>query len=101
MKQFVQVLIVTVVVLLIMRFVPWYVTASFVGLLILLALALDPINKRRIHSHCAALGLQDIRVEVFSNHYGVHFVKDGQECYAKCAMKGFKLKWKGKSPEDF
>lgn len=67
----------------------------------ILALVLDPINIKRIRSQCAALGLTDVRVDPFPNHYGVRFRKGGQEFYAKCAMKGFKLKWKGKSLEDF
>lgn len=66
----------------------------------IMGLVLDPINKMRICSHCAALGFSEVKIDVFPNHYGVHFLKDGKRCYAKCAMRGFKLKWNGTKPEE-
>jgi hypothetical protein len=82
-----------------------YIVLGLIGLLGLLAAvptvlawALDPVNSRRIRKYCESLGLTDIAIKPFPNHYGVHFTKDGQKLYAKCSVVGRKIKWKGPSP---
>jgi hypothetical protein len=66
----------------------------------ILAKVLDPLNAKRIRAYCADAGVTDVRVEPFPNHYGVHFTKNDQKHYAKCAVVRGKIKWKGASPAE-
>jgi hypothetical protein len=66
----------------------------------LLTKVLDPLNAKRIQAHCAAVGVTDVEVQPFPNHYGVHFRKDDRKHYAKCTVAGGKIKWKGPSPAE-
>jgi hypothetical protein len=84
-----------------------YIVLGLIGLLALLAAiptvlarTLDPLNSRRIRKYCESLGLTDIAIKPFPNHYGVHFIKDGQKLHAKCSVVGRKIKWKGPSPDE-
>jgi hypothetical protein len=65
-----------------------------------LASVLDPLNVARIRRYCRRIGVSEVSIEVFPNHYGVHFRKNDQKHYAKCLVKGGQIKWKGVSPED-
>ena len=65
-----------------------------------LARVLDPLNAARIRAYCARIGVTDVRVEVFPNHYGVHFRKNDKDLYAKCQVKGWQIKWKDLSPSE-
>jgi len=66
-----------------------------------LAKILDPLNARRIRAHCAAVGITNVEVEPFPNHYGVRFRKDDKKHYAKCAVVRGRIEWKGRAPEEF
>lgn len=52
----------------------------------ILARLLDPRNMKLIRAHCEAVGLSDIEVKAWPNHYGVSFHKDGNKHYAKCRV---------------
>jgi hypothetical protein len=60
----------------------------------------DPLNVARIRRYCRRAGVSEVRVDVFPNHYGVHFQKNQKSHYAKCQVKGWQLKWKGLSPAE-
>jgi hypothetical protein len=84
-----------------------YIILGLIGLLALLAAVptvmawtLDPLNSRLIRKYCESFSLTDIEIKAFPNHYGVHFIKDGQKLYAKCSVVGRKIKWKGPSPDE-
>jgi hypothetical protein len=84
-----------------------YIGLAFVAVLALLAaiptllgLLLDPLNSRRIRNYCANLGLENVSVKAFPNHYGVEGTKNGRRIYAKCRVVGTKIKWKGSSPSE-
>jgi hypothetical protein len=84
-----------------------YIGLAFVAVLALLAaiptllgLLLDPLNSRRIRNYCADLGLENVSIKAFPNHYGVEGTRDGRTIYAKCRVVGTKIKWKGSSPSD-
>ena len=49
--------------------------ALMVFLPALLAKVLDPLNAKRIRAYCAAVGVTDVEVQPFPNHYGVRFRK--------------------------
>jgi hypothetical protein len=66
----------------------------------MLAVVLDPLNTKRIHSYCADIGVTHVEVKPFPNHYGVHFKKNGRKYYAKCEVVRGKIKWKGSSPAE-
>lgn len=67
---------------------------------LVLASVLDPLNVGRIRRYCRRIGVSEVNVEIFPNHYGVHFCKNDRKHYAKCLVKGGNIKWKGVSPED-
>lgn len=80
----------------------------FVGIMVFLAFlptmlgwVLDPLNSRRIRSHCEAVGVAVLEIKPFPNHYGVSFETNGKKEYAKCRVVGRSIKWKGKAPEEF
>jgi len=77
-------------------------TGVFVTLLMfmpqVLSGVLDPINVKRIRSYCEGVGVTDVRIELFPNHYGVHFRKNDRKHYARCRVAWGKIKWKGPSP---
>jgi hypothetical protein len=84
-----------------------YILLGLIGLLALLAAVptllsriLDPLNAHRIHKYCERLGLSEISIEPFPNHYGVRFSKDGVRLYAKCRVVRREIRWKGRSPEE-
>lgn len=78
----------TVMVLLILAFLPTILTR-----------VLDPRNMKVIRAHCEAAGLTDVEIKPLPNHYGVSFRKNGKRHYAKCRVTGGVVKWKGKAPE--
>ena len=88
-----------------MRFLPLIIVAVLFVIVmflpLILAKVLDPLNVWRIRSRCQELGVSDVEIQVWPNHYGVTFQKDGQKHYAKCIVKGRTIKWKGKSPDEF
>ena len=63
-----------------------------------LARILDPLNAKRIRAYCAKVGVTDVEVQPFPNHYGVRFRKNDQKHYAKCTVARGRIKWKGPSP---
>jgi len=67
----------------------------------ILSRVLDPANMKLIRAHCEALGLSDIDVQAWPNHYGVSFRKNGKKHYARCRVAGGMIKWKGNAPEQF
>ena len=67
---------------------------------LLLAKVLDPINANRIRTYCAEVGVTEVDVEPFPNHYGVHFRKNDRKHYAKCTVARGEIKWKGPSPAE-
>lgn len=67
----------------------------------ILARVLDPRHMKVIRAHCEAVGLSDIEVKAWPNHYGVSFHKDGNKHYAKCRVVKGVIRWKGKAPEQF
>ena len=82
-----------------------YIALAFVAVFALLAaiptllgLFLDPLNSKRIRNYCASLGLENVSVKTFPNHYGVEGTKDGRTIYAKCRVVGRRIKWKGVPP---
>jgi hypothetical protein len=84
-----------------------YVLLGFIGVLALLAavptllsMILDPLNAHRVRKYCERLGLNEISIEPFPNHYGVRFSKDGLSFYAKCRVVRREIRWKGRSPEE-
>jgi hypothetical protein len=76
--------------------------AAFIALLAflptLLAKILDPLNARRIRAYCVEVGVTNVEIQPFPNHYGVHFTKDDRKHYAKCTVARGRIKWKGPSP---
>jgi len=80
----------TVIVLLLLAFLPNILTR-----------VMDPGNMRVIRAHCDAVGLSDVEIKRWPNHYGVSFRKNGKRHYAKCRVAGGTIKWKGKSPEQY
>ena len=72
------------------------VLAMFLPLI--LGALLDPLNAKRIRSHCTEVGATDVEVQPFPNHYGVHFTKNDRKHYAKCTVVRGKITWKGPSP---
>jgi len=66
----------------------------------ILARVLDPLNARRIRAYCAEVGVTDVEVQPFPNHYGVHFRKNEKKHYAKCTLARGQIKWKGPSPAE-
>jgi hypothetical protein len=90
-----------------MRAAPYYFLAGLIVFLAviaflpaLLARILDPLNMRVIRARCTALGLSDVEIEPFPNHYGVHFSRDGRKHYAKCVVAGGQIRWLSNSPEE-
>jgi len=89
-----------------MRVSPLYIVGGIVALLALVAFlplmlswVLDPWNMRVIRSKCRALGLSDIEIKPFPNHYGVHFVRNGVKQYAKCSVRLGRIRWRSNNPE--
>ena len=76
----------------------WLVLAMAMPALV--SYIVDPLNTRRIRKYFAAMGATDVRVEAFPNHYGVHFKQNDLQYYVKCRVRGRKIEWKGKSPEE-
>lgn len=78
--------------------------ATFVGVLaylpLILARFLDPFNATRIRKYCAEVGVTDVEIQPFPNHYGVHFRKNDRKHYAKCRVSWGKVTWKGPSPAE-
>lgn len=78
--------------------------AAFVALLAaaptLLARLLDPLNIKRIRAYCLKIGVTDVHVKPFPNHYGVRFTKNQREHYAKCVVARGKITWTGPSPSE-
>jgi hypothetical protein len=66
----------------------------------ILAKVLDPLNAKRICAYCAEVGVTDVEVTPFPNHYGVHFRKNDRKHYAKCTVRRGYIKWKGPSPAE-
>lgn len=75
-------------------------SALVVFLPALLAKVLDPLNANRIRKYCAGVGVTNVEVKPFPNHYGVHFTKNDRKHYAKCVVAGGTIKWKGPSPAE-
>lgn len=65
----------------------------------ILSKVLDPINVRTIRKRLHQLGITDVEVKAWPNHYGVTCVKNGQKHYLKCVVTGRKVEWKGTEPE--
>ena len=80
----------TVIVLLLLAFLPNIVSR-----------VMDPRNIKVIRAHCEAVGLSDVEIKLWPNHYGVSFRKNGKRHYAKCRVARGVIKWKGKAPEQF
>lgn len=66
----------------------------------ILSAVLDPVNERHIRDYCNEVGVTDVKVKPFPNHYGVEYWKGGRKCYSKCKVVGGKIHWKGSSPSD-
>ena len=66
----------------------------------LLAKILDPLNARRIRAYCFEVGVTNVEIQPFPNHYGVHFTKNDRKHYAKCKVTGGRIEWKGPSPAE-
>jgi hypothetical protein len=81
---------------------PWIAAclAFMVFLPAVLAKFLDPLNANRIRAYCDSIGVTDVEVKPFPNHYGVHFRKNERKHYAKCTVARGKIKWKGPSPAE-
>ncbi len=82
--------------------VAWIAACIAIALFLpsMLASILDPLNTRRIKSYCANVGVTDVQVRPFPNHYGVHFKKNDRKHYAKCNVVRGKIKWTGPSPAE-
>ena len=85
----------------------WWKVAWIAACLVLMAFLpavlakiLDPLNTRRIRAYCAEVGVTDVEIQPFPNHYGVRFRKKDSEHYAKCTVVRGKIKWKGTSPAE-
>jgi hypothetical protein len=76
------------------------VMAVFAAVPTLLGLLLDPLNMRRIRTYCSGLGLENVSITPYPNHYGVEAIKGGRRIYAKCSVVGKKIKWKGPAPSE-
>jgi hypothetical protein len=74
------------------------VFAAFIPLI--LEKILDPVNAGRIRDYCAKIGVTNVEVRAFPNHYGVHFEKNDKRHYAKCVVTRGQISWKGLAPED-
>lgn len=66
----------------------------------LLAKMVDPRNAEIIRVYCQGIGISEVTVRPFPNHYGVRFRADDRRFHARCTVAGGKLRWKGKSPQD-
>ncbi len=80
-----------------------WIAACFVLMVFLpalLAKILDPLNAKRIKAYCAGLGVTEVEVKPFPNHYGVHFTKNERKHYATCVVARGRIKWKGPSPAE-
>ena len=66
----------------------------------ILGKVIDPLNIRRIRKYCEEVGVTDVQVQPFPNHYGVHFRKDDRKHYAKCRVTWGRVTWKGSSPAE-
>lgn len=74
--------------------------ALMVFLPALLAKVLDPLNAKRIRKYCAGVGVTEVEVKTFPNHYGVHFTKNDRKHYAKCIVTKGEIRWRGPSPAE-
>jgi len=85
---------------------PLFLLLGLVGLLFLLAYlpdllakVLDPRNERIIRDHCESLGLNDVSLKAWPNHYGVYYRHAGKKLYAKCRVTKGNVVWLGHAPE--
>jgi hypothetical protein len=86
-----------------MRFL--YIALGFVVVMAVLAavptllgLILDPLNMRRIRTYCSGLGLENVSITPYPNHYGIEAVKHGRRIYAKCSVSGKRSNGKDQRP---
>lgn len=87
---------------------PYIFLAALAGLIVvtaalpaILARVLDPIATRSIKKYCNDLGLGEVQIKAWPNHYAVKFSKNGVRHSAKCRVVWRKIRWIGKSPEEF
>jgi hypothetical protein len=66
----------------------------------LLASVLDPHNAAIIRNYCAELGISQVTIRPFPNHYGIRFRIMGRSFYTRCRVSRGEIQWKGKSPEE-
>jgi hypothetical protein len=66
----------------------------------ILGVLIYPVNVCRIRSRCRKMDVSDVEIKAWPDHYGITFHKDGQKLYAKCTV-GRRIRWLGKSPEEF
>ena len=85
----------------------WWKLAWVAAFMVLLAVLptllmkiLDPLNVRRIRAYCIEVGVTNVEIQPFPNHYGVHFTKNDRKHYAKCKVTRGKIEWKGPSPAE-
>ena len=81
-----------------------WILIGIVAAILLLAFLpnlLDYRNIRIIRERCEVIGLSEVEIKIWRNHYGVSFSKDGQRYYAKCLVVKGIVEWKGNAPEQF
>jgi hypothetical protein len=66
----------------------------------LLSKFLDPLNAKRIRAYCSDVGVTEVQIRPFPNHYGVRFTKNGRKHYARCVVTMGAIRWKGLSPAE-
>ena len=72
----------------------------FASLPKLLGYMLDPPRIKRIREYFESAGCTILEIKPWSNHYGVRYIKDGEQLYAKCRVNMGKhtIEWVGKRP---